>query len=73
MRFGDYLTDKKLKVSDAARALDMTHERVRRYARGLRVPGKQAMAKIVEWTNGEVTADDFYDLDTKKTDVTEAA
>lgn len=65
MRFGTYLSTKKISVARAARALEMEHETVRRYARGLRIPRGDAMTKIVDWTNGEVTANDFYKLERK--------
>lgn len=66
MRFGQYLHDNRISVADAAKALGMLHETVRRYARGERIPRNKAMAAIAEWTEGEVTADDFYEIDESK-------
>ena len=53
-------TQKGNNIALAARELEMPHETVRRYARGLRKPRQDRMQKIELWSDGEVTANDFY-------------
>lgn len=60
MTFKDYLTDKKLTLADAAKALNVTHQACRYWASGDRVPRPKQMQKIIKWSNGRVTPADFY-------------
>ena len=51
------------------RRLIVSQAAVNRYVRRARIPTQQVMARIVEATDGQVTANDFY----AQTDTTEAA
>ena len=48
-----------------ARDLELEHPVVRAWVIGLKIPRPETMAKIVAYTKGEVTANDFYDIEEK--------
>lgn len=62
MTLKDWLAGKELSHSDFAKQIDRTTEAVRRYVAGERIPDRESMLKIVEVTNGEVTANDFFGI-----------
>lgn len=60
MTFKEYLNKKKLTLKKAAEALGFPYEYVRRYVNEGTIPSKKNMGKIIIFTKGKVTADDFY-------------
>lgn len=62
MRFSDYIAINNIAVSDAANALGVTHQAVYAWMNGRRLPSSGMMAKIFNWSNQQVTPNDFYDL-----------
>jgi predicted transcriptional regulator len=57
--------DRGLKLHHAAHALELSVMAVSRYVKPFgdadrRIPDEKTIAKIVDWTRGEVTAADFY-------------
>jgi transcriptional regulator with XRE-family HTH domain len=61
MRLQEYLAINHISRADFARKVDVSVESVRRYLTG-RVPETSVMSKIIEVTEGKVTANDFFDL-----------
>lgn len=60
-----WMFERKLGPRDAASALSLTPEAVRRYCLEFghakrQIPGRDVMARIVAWTEGEVTPNDFH-------------
>lgn len=63
MKLDEWMERTGKRASEIAAALGCSVETVRRYANGLRIPDRNAMPAIVSFTGGEVTANDFYDLE----------
>jgi len=60
-----FIWERMLTLEEVATALGCSYEQVRVISRPFadqarRVPGPELMARIVEWTEGEVTPADFY-------------
>ena len=63
MTLADYLKAQKLSYAEFSAIIGAPgKDTVRRYANGKRIPTPEYMAKIVEATNGEVTANDFFGI-----------
>ncbi len=62
MRLSNYLQKSGHSYEDFAGLIGVTMTTVYRYAKGLRIPDENVMPVIHAVTNGEVTANDFYDL-----------
>ena len=60
MNFNEYLKNKEITLMQAAKDLGLPYEYIRRYAKGLIIPNKENMQKIVTYTSGEVQPNDFY-------------
>jgi transcriptional regulator with XRE-family HTH domain len=65
MRLQDYLASNSLSRADFAQQIGVSVESVRRYLNG-RVPEPSVMGKIIWVTDGEVTANDFFQLPTEE-------
>ena len=63
MKLRDWLEREQVSFSELAGAIERTGEAVRRYASGERIPDRETMPRIVKATRGEVTANDFFDID----------
>jgi hypothetical protein len=59
MNLPEYLEKNQISIDDASRELGFPYESVRRYALGVVLPRPDKLSKISEWSNGEVTANDF--------------
>lgn len=60
-----WMWDRKLSAADGAEAIGVSAVQMRRYClefghQDRQIPGEEVLARIVEWTGGEVTAEDFY-------------
>lgn len=69
MTLSEYLIKNNQKISTLAKALGVRHCVARWWVIGKVIPKKENMLKIVRYTKGEVTPEDFYglkELDTKK-------
>ena len=66
MRLQEFLDSKKKKIADMARDLGVAHCVVRVWVTGERIPTPDNMQKIFAYTNGEVTPNDFYDINEKE-------
>lgn len=62
MKLQEYLDKENKKVADLARDLELPHPVVLRWAKGERVPRQDNMQKIFAYTNGEVSPNDFYNI-----------
>ena len=60
MQFQDYLKTKSITQEEAAKQLGVGQGVCSLWATGKRIPRPESMAKITEWSGGEVTANDFY-------------
>lgn len=63
MKLAEWLENAGVDRADFARRIDKTAESVRRYEAGLRIPDRDTMPKIVRETAGQVTANDFFDVE----------
>jgi transcriptional regulator with XRE-family HTH domain len=61
MKLAEWRKAKNLKLSDAADLVGVTAVAFGRYERG-RVPDPGRLQKIIEVTDGAVTANDFFDV-----------
>lgn len=61
MRLQDYLVETGITRAEFARRIGVKHISVTRYVEG-RVPESSVMGKIIEATEGKVTANDFFGL-----------
>jgi len=66
MKLKEYLQTKKKSIADMARDFDVAHCVVRVWATGERMPTPENMQKIFAYTGGEVTPNDFYNIDETK-------
>lgn len=62
MKLGDYIEMKNLSQADFGRIVGVSQAAIDRYVRGARRPRYDIIPKIVNATNGKVTANDFYDI-----------
>lgn len=62
IHLSEYMTAKKLSDDDVASAIDRTRATVSRIRRRKMRPDWETIQKIKDFTNGEVTADDFVSL-----------
>lgn len=65
MKLKKFLDKENISIQQMATDLDVPYEYIRRYANENKVPRSEMMAKIVAYTKGEVTANDFYDIGEK--------
>lgn len=63
MKLKKYLEKENKTVADMSRDLNIVHSVILRWANGERMPSAENMAKIVAYTKGEVTANDFYGIE----------
>lgn len=61
MQLNKYIEKTEKTINQAAKELGFNYEDLRRYCAGLVIPRPDRMAKITEWSGGEVTANDFYE------------
>ena len=66
MKLQTYLKKHNKRTADMARDFCLKHCIVRRWVKGLCVPTVENMQKIFAYTNGEVTPNDFYDINEKE-------
>lgn len=59
MKLAEYLKAKNVHVKDFAETIGVKQPTVTRYALGHRTPRPKHMVKIIEATDGKVTANDF--------------
>lgn len=62
IKLQEYLNETQQTVAILARALDVQHTVALRWANGTRIPSKENMQKIYEWSGGRVEPNDFYNI-----------
>jgi transcriptional regulator with XRE-family HTH domain len=73
MTLRDYLDREGLTLAAFAKRIGTDHARtVERYAKGLTIPDRQMMPRIVDATGGQVTPNDFFGVVTADTSVVAA-
>ena len=60
MQLTKFIEKENKTINEASKELGWNYEDMRRYCAGLVIPRPDRMAKITEWSGGEVTANDFY-------------
>lgn len=66
IKLRQFLEESGQSVADMARALCVKHTVALRWANGCRVPSKENMQKIYEWSGGQVEPNDFYNINDKE-------
>lgn len=65
MDFRTWLDKENISQQQVAKDLDISQVAVCYYVNGKKIPRPEMMAKIVAYTKGEVTANDFYNVESK--------
>lgn len=65
MKLKKYREGRNIKQNQAAEELDVTKDVYNSWEYGVRIPRPENMKKIAEWSGGQVTANDFYEDNTK--------
>ena len=60
MQFSEYLKEKQITQEQAALELETNQANVSRWVIGQVIPNRETMKKIVEWSDGKVQPNDFY-------------
>lgn len=68
MKLKQYIKKYKIKQSEVAKQLNTSYVSIFRWIKGISIPRPNEMQKIHIWSNGEVSPNDFYDIDSTKTD-----
>ena len=68
MKLKNFLDKKSISIQQMATDLELPYEYIRRYVNENKIPRPETMAKIVAYTKGEVTANDFYGIEEKKSE-----
>lgn len=66
MKFKDWLEKEDIPQDVIAKELNISQVSICYYANGQKIPRAETMQKIVTYTKGEVTANDFYDVEVKQ-------
>lgn len=63
MHLKEFILDtRKITYADAARELDVSKQCVLLWVHGKAIPRREEVQKIYEWSDGQVTPNDFYNL-----------
>lgn len=60
MQLKEHISKTNKTYKEVAQELGCSETDIYRYCAGLIIPRPDRMAKITEWSGGEVTANDFY-------------
>jgi DNA-binding helix-turn-helix protein len=63
MKLKNFLDKESISIQQMANDLELPYEYIRRYVNENKIPRPETMAKIVAYTKGEVTANDFYGIE----------
>jgi transcriptional regulator with XRE-family HTH domain len=72
MTLRDWLAVRQVSIPAFAVRIGRSPEAVRRYANGDRIPDKETMPLIAAETEGAVTANDFFGIETNPTDTSQS-
>lgn len=62
MKIRSYITEAKIKICEAADALEVSTQCLHQWISGKRVPQPEKMIAIYRWSGGKVQPNDFYEL-----------
>ena len=65
MKLKIFLDTRHISIQQMANDLNLPYEYIRRYVNENKIPRPETMAKIIAYTKGEVTANDFYNVESK--------
>lgn len=68
MTLDDWMTQENVSDADFARGIERTPQAVNRYRKGERIPDRETMPRIVAFTKGAVTPNDFFGVGAKPED-----
>lgn len=68
MKLKNFLDKESISIQQMANDLELPYEYIRRYVNENKIPRPETMAKIVAYTKGEVTANDFYGIEEKSSE-----
>lgn len=68
MKLKDWLKKEELIQEKLSEGLEISQAAISYYVNGQKIPRPENMAKIVAYTKGEVTANDFYGIEEKKSE-----
>lgn len=68
MKLKDWLKKENKRIADMARDLELAHPIVRDWVVGEKKPCAGNMKRVFIYTKGEVTANDFYGIEEKKSE-----
>lgn len=63
MTLKEFIEKNKISISQLAEDLQIPYEYARRYVNEKTIPRPENMQKIIAYTKGEVTANDFYGVE----------
>lgn len=63
MQLKEWINNNHISMREFAQKNQCNYEDVRRYCAGIVIPRPKVMQKIVKYTKGEVTPNDFYNID----------
>lgn len=63
MKLDDWMKREGLNDAEFGLLIERPAQTVHRYRKGQRIPDRDTMPRIVRATGGEVTANDFFDLE----------
>lgn len=66
MQLSAYLLQRDLSAAEFGRRVDISKQAMSRYVRGVRIPRRDVMARILVETGGRVKPGDFYRIDAKE-------
>lgn len=61
MQLKEHISNTNKTYKEVAQEIGCSETDIYRYCAGLIIPRPDRMAKITEWSGGEVTANDFYE------------
>lgn len=62
MTLEEYIKSKNKRINQCAVEMNVSYMALSRWIRGIRIPRTENMRRIVEWSQGEVQPQDFYDF-----------
>ena len=62
MKFSKFVEDSTKSIAEIAEEIQVSPQTIHKYVKGERIPEPDIMQRIFTATNGQVTANDFYDL-----------
>ena len=65
MKLKDYRKLMGLNQKQAAKQLETSQPTINRWEQGLMLPSIKSAVKIIDWSNGQITADDLFGFESR--------